>query len=939
MTTLAARSLQTVFAIGGATAFQVLHFREVHELGKPAYVEVDILLTSYVDPEDLIAQSAELEYTYDTDPPRQFVGIVDSVTVVGSSAVGSTRTYQYSLVLVTELSFLAGNHQCLIQQKVTVKDAVTAVLTAGAPELQVQWKLTGTYPTRDYCVQYQETDLAFISRLLEGDGIYYYLEAGDDGSLSMIVCDDSTQAQPIDGVSTLHHRTAHIKTGTESISWLSDAQAVVSGKFTLRDYNFLTPKVDMTSTAAASVHTDFEVYDYPGGYLDPADGKRLAQVRLDAEQARVSTLSIEVDCPRVSVGRKLTIADTGSTDGDWLVTAATHEYHDADGGHYVCRARLIPAKTKFRPARVTPRPVIEGPQTAAVVCPSGAQAEEIHTDEHGQCKVKFHWDLGPDMDDKATAWMRTSQLQTSGSMMLPRLGWEVVVEFLEGDPDRPIVTGRLYNGVYMPPYALPEGKTRTAVKTASTPGGGGSNEIRMEDKSGAEEIMIHSQKDTNITVANNKTKNVANNETLEVGSDSTTTVGADQTVKITKGSQNGIKSNQTVVVGGTRSLEVNAVAAWNVTGSSTTTVGGGQHEQIGNPLEALIALAVAKAKEIVEAKAAAAVAAVQSAVQGKVDQALGPITDLAGKADALGAGMSALQNGDVSALGGVVAGATGMPGIGAVANAMGGGGAPPGGGPADGGGGGASGSGGGGGAASGAVGAVSSQASALTGAAAGMLNSALGNAIQGAASAAQAGLDSAAGVDADGGGGSSDANQGGPAGDVPGVDQTDRAKGPGHSIYKVAATHTETVSSIKVLATLSGIETNIGGSMTQNVGAATVQMAYGDVSETVTGSKTEKELGLVVVSKGGESEHVGGSKMALVGGLVLDKVAGNQSLEATGNLTLLGAMHKMDASTSITLKCGDSEVAITSDGVTIKSKLVAMAAGKIQLPKPSAEGT
>jgi type VI secretion system secreted protein VgrG len=478
----------------------------------------------------------------------------------------------------------------------------------------------------------------------------------------------------------------------------------------------------------------------------------------------------------------------------------------------------------------------------------------------------------------------------------------------------------------MPPYALPEGKTRTSISTSSTPGGGGSNEIRFEDKAGGEEIMIHSQKDTNIAVANNKAKNVGNNETLNVGSDSTTTIGANQTVKITKGSQNAISANQTISVGATRELEVNAVASWNVGGSSTTTVGAAQHEQIGNPLEALIALAVAKAAEIAAAKAADAVAAVQSAVQGKIDQALGPVKDLAAKAEGLGGGLSALGNGDLSAVGGVLAGASGIPGASAMAASMGGGGGAAGGAganPAAG--------------ASSAVAGAGDQASALNIAAGNMLNSAIGNAVQSAASKAVAGLDDAAGVDGDGGGGSSGANADGPEGAVAGVDATDRAKGPGHSTYKVTGSHAETVGALKVLATLNGINTNIAGNMTQNVGAAFVQMAYGDVAEAVTGSKKEKELGLIVVAKG-ESEHVASSKMAMIGGLVLDKVSGNMSLEATGNLTMIGANQQMQASTSVTLKCGASEIAITGDGVTIKSAMVTLTAGKIHLPHPAGEG-
>jgi type VI secretion system secreted protein VgrG len=928
-----ARNLQTTLGIGDAIAFKVLAFREVHELGRPAYLEVDALFGSYLDPEDIIAQTGELEFGYDDGALRKFTGLVESVTVVGSSAVGNAaRTYQYSFVLVTQFTLMGPSRTCRILQEVNVQDAVEKVLKEAAPDLKVEWRLKGDYPKRAYVVQYQESDLAFVSRLFEAEGIYYFFEAGDDGELSLVVCDDSTAAQPIDGDETLHVRVVNVDIAKDSILEISDGQSVVSGKFVLRDFNFEKPKIDMTSTGEAAAHTDLEVYDYPGGYFEPADGKRLAKLRLEAEQVNVSTLSFVADCTRVSVGRKLKVADAGAADGEWFVTSVVHEFREEEEGKTVCRAGLIPAKTPFRPARVTPRPVIEGPQTASVVCMAGAPAESIHTDEHGRCKVKFHWDLGPARDEKATAWMRVTQLQTSGSMMLPRFDWEVVVEFLEGDPDRPIVAGRLYNGLYMPPYALPEGKTRTSIQTSSTPGGGGTNEIRFEDKSGSEEIMLHSQKDTNVAVANNKDKNVGNNETLSVGSNSTTTVGSNQTVKISKGAKHDIKADQTVVVGGTRSLEVNAVAAWSVGGSSTTTVGGMQSEQIGNPLEALIALAVAKAAEIAAAKAKDAVAAVQGAVQGKIDQALGPVKDLAGKADALGGGLNALGNGDLSALGGVVGGAGGLGGMGAMAAAMGGGGGG-GGGDAGGGGGGD----GGGGGASGAVGGVGDKASALNIAASNMLDSALGSAIQSAASKAVAGLDKAAGVDADGAGGSSAANEGGPEGGVDGVDATDRAKGPGHSTYDVSGSHSEKVGALKVLGALSGINTNIAGNMTQNVGAAIVHMAYGDHGESVAGSKKEKELGLVISAKG-ESEHVAGSKMAMIGGLVLDKVGGNMSLEAGANLTLLGAMHKIEASTAITLKCGSSEVVISADGVTIKSAMVTFTGGKIQLPKPAAEG-
>src|SRR4029079_5019881 len=195
------------------------------------------------------------------------------------------------------------------------------------------------------------------------------------------------------------------------------------------------------------------------------------------------TMIVEADCVRMECGKKFKITDAlhDEINGEYVITGLVHEPGYSGGSEvtYNTIASVLPGKVKYRAPRVTPWPVIEGPQTARVVAPKGSQPEEIHTDEHGRSKVKFHWDLGPDQDDKASCWMRVGQLQTSGSMILPRIGWEVIIEFLEGNPDRPIVTGRLYNGLFMPPYALPEGKTRTSLMTSSTPGGGGTNEIRF----------------------------------------------------------------------------------------------------------------------------------------------------------------------------------------------------------------------------------------------------------------------------------------------------------------------------------------------------------------------------------------------------------------------------------------------------------------------------
>jgi type VI secretion system secreted protein VgrG len=273
-----------------------------------------------------------------------------------------------------------------------------------------------------------------------------------------------------------------------------------------------------------------------------------------------------------------------------------------------------------------------------------------------------HWDRYGKPDDTASCWIRTAQLQTSGSMVLPRVGWEVIVEFLEGNPDRPLVTGRVYNARFMPPYALPEGKSRTAIQTASSPGGSGRNEIRMEDKAGAEEMHVGAQKDTTLVTANDKTVSVAVDASKDVKVDSTTTIGADQTIQVTNGYQSTVKAAQTVSVGGNRTVEVNAVYGLTSGGASATSVGGTHFEMDGSPLQALLALAVKAATEAAQAEAQQALQQLDQAVQAKVDQVMGPIHQIQQQAESVKAGMDAVSNGNLAGAADAFGAAAGMPG-------------------------------------------------------------------------------------------------------------------------------------------------------------------------------------------------------------------------------------------------------------------------------------
>ncbi|MEZ4311018.1 MAG: type VI secretion system tip protein TssI/VgrG [Polyangiaceae bacterium] len=677
------RSLITNFQIEGVDVHKVIRFQESHKLGVPPWAEVDFAFPDYQELDNLIGRAAVLSYGYEGEEPRMFAGIVESATIKGSGQMGMDgRVYRYIARVVPKMALLERSVDSRIFQEMDVKEIVTKVLeTHNISGDGVEWKLTGSYPKREYCVQYQESGLSFISRLLEEEGIYYIFDVTDSGDDKVIFIDDSTVAEPIPGDPELSVKPrASMGPVEDAIYYVADTRRVRSGKFVLRDFNFEKPQLDLTSTAEGKERTDLEVYDYPGVYFEPAEGKRLAQTRLEAEQSTASTLSIKAECLRLFAGKKVTIAESeslgGNVDGDWVLTSIDHDYDGSRGESgtgdigFNVKATLLPADVKFRPARRTPVPMIEGPQTARVVAPAGSQVETIHTDKHGRVKVKFHWDRVGPSDDKASCWMRVQQLQTSGSMVIPRVDWEVIVEFLEGNPDRPMVTGRLYNGVFMPPYALPEGKTRTSFGTSSTPGGGGMNEIRFEDKAGAEEIMIHAQYDMVMTTANNKKKTVGNNETSVVKNNSSLEVGANQDIKITKGSKTEIGASQTVSVGGNRNVEVNAVTGLTVGGSATTSVGGDQFEMDGNPLEALLDIAAAKAVEFLTAKANQALDRIQSHVQNAVNQALGPVNNLAAQANQLGSAMQAVANGDVAAMGGMAANAAGLPQAGQMLSGM-----------------------------------------------------------------------------------------------------------------------------------------------------------------------------------------------------------------------------------------------------------------------------
>ena len=916
---MASDNFMILVKAGPIESSDVMRLRIERRLGQVAFAEIDVYFPEAVEPDELLGSTGAVAFGRG-ELEHELAGVVSEVSVVATSEDKDGRGTVHHLRLSSLMALLEHDVDCRIFQDMDVKEIVTEVLQShGIDPTRQSWQLGGSYPKLEYTVQYNESALHFVSRLCEKEGIYFHSAVDDEGE-RIVFEDESVSAEPISGDKALPYRYGSgLDKAQDAVAVITQRHRTASGKVVLRDYNFKKPKVDLTASAEASEDTALELYDYPGLYQEPADGKRLAKVKLEARQAERSVLEVEGACPRVLPARVLELTDTeNSLDGEYFVTSVVHELsrvtHEpaaggarVPGGAYLMRATLIPKAVPFRCPQLTPWPVIDGPQTAVIVAPPGSPDEEIHTDQHGRCKVHFHWDRYGKPDDTASCWMRVTQPQTSGSMVLPRVDWEVIVEFLEGNPDRPIITGRVYNGRFMPPYALPEGKSRTAIQTASSPGGKGRNAIRFEDKAGKEEVKIQAQKDTTLATANNKTTSITSNATKNVAVNSTLTVGANQTVQVTNGYLDTVGGAQSVNVGGSRTVEVNAVYGLTSGGASSTTVSGNQFEMDGNPIQALLDLAVKAATDAAKAEAQKQLGKLDQAVSDKVNQVMGPINKLQDQAQKVSDGMQAVSNGNLGAAAGTLSAAAGLPTPGGFANALGGGGGQNGGGGAGGGG--------------GSGGASSSLTSALG------IDSLVSNAIQSGGDK----LGKALGGGGGGGGGSSQANTAGPDGAVGGNAAADSATGPGHAVNVCSSTHSETIGSIKTTIAAAGIHTTVKGDRSQNVGAARVELVAGTRAETCSGNKTDKAVGLVVVSSAPESEQVGGSRTTMVGGAILEKIGAGQSVSASGKAMFVGAFHKIDASGSISLKCGSSEVTIDGGGVTIKSALVTISAPTITL--------
>ena len=546
--------------------------------------------------DDIVGSAAVLTFRVG-DEPRHVHGLIASFE---QGEEGKRRT-AYRAVLVPFVWRLRHRRDSRIFQELAVPAILKKVLdAAGVPGDKYRISLSGSYAPREYCVQYRESDWAFLCRLMEEEGIAYHFEHAEDKHI-LVMVDGPSAYDPIAGESTLVFRQplgALVK--NEHVSHFRYVERVRPGKVTLRDYNFKKPGLLLEGSEQGSANDDLEIYDYPGDYEAPGPGGALAKVRLEELQASRKTGSGDSTCPRFAPGAKFTLTDhpRDSLNHDYLITRVDHTGNEptmdaGEGGmSYGNRFEVIPAEIPFRPAQVTPRPTIKGIQTAIVTGPSG---EEIYTDEHGRIKVQFHWDRQGKKDEKSSCWIRVSQIWAGGAwgaVFLPRIGHEVVVDFIEGDPDRPLVVGSVYHGTNVPPYALPAEKTKSTVKSNSSTGGGGFNEIRFEDKKGAEEIFVHGQKDWNILIENDKNQEIVHDETRKVGhdrakrvdNDQSESIGGHKTIEVTKTHTETIGEDETLSVGGNRDVTVSGSHSESVTGAQSVEIGDAQDISVGKSM-------------------------------------------------------------------------------------------------------------------------------------------------------------------------------------------------------------------------------------------------------------------------------------------------------------------------------------------------------------------
>jgi len=563
---------------------------------------------------------------------RYVSGVVDRIEVLASHE----ERNRFRLHLVPLAWRLAYQHGYRIFQDQTVPDIVKQVFReAGMDETYLALRLGGSYPARPLCVQYHETEWSFVCRLLEEEGIWFTFVHSPEGH-RMVVCDISSNAEAA-APETLEYRHDVLLHGDAVRAWGFQGRARLCVKKAGVDgYDFQRPSSDLFGEDDGADGVGVWI-QHSRPWADPGATARRAKARLGEVRASRSGMRLATNALPIQAGQKFELVGHPAGGSCFVKSLAlqvrleevTEDGPLTDRGPPEARLdlELFPGDQQFRPERLTRRPVIAGLQTARVVGPPG---EEIHCDPYGRVKLLFHWDSEHELNDKASCWIRVAQPHTNGSVMVPRVGWEVLVEFLDGDPDHPICQGRVFNVFYPPPYELPGSKNVTAHRSNSSPGAAGVNELRFDDSDGAQEVFVGAHRDLNITAANDHRYEVKQADTRVVGGKRTVLVGSRgagiETITVSGSFSARVEGEQKIDLG-TRSVKVSHGAVEEVKGNLISSIQGDDTFKVGDPIAAIAkAAAVHAVKAVGDRFQKAALAKVGlekplSALQSNLDRA------------------------------------------------------------------------------------------------------------------------------------------------------------------------------------------------------------------------------------------------------------------------------------------------------------------------------
>jgi len=578
--------------------FKVLEFRGREAISQPYRFDLELVSEHPdLDLESLLHRPAFLAFAPDGS------GVHGLVHQAAQGESGNRLT-RYRLTLVPQLAYLAHRTNQRIFQHLTVPQIVARVLEEHGIQADAYRFGLGpvVYPPREYCVQYDESDLHFIQRLCEEEGIHYHFQHGASGHV-LVFGDDQTVFPRL--TATAYQQDSGLVADQPVIKRFGLRLETRTSRVTRRDYDFEKPRLTMEAAFHSDFQPDLEDYDYPGRFTERTRGKHLSQRALERHRHDYELAEGESDQPRLASGHFLPLTEHPRSDCNqlWLLTEVLHEgkqpqvleesvtnlsggserapsplwgegwgegslassdFHQGYRNHFSATPWDIP----FRPALRHPKPKVLGSQTAVVTDPAG---EEIHCDEYGRVRVQFHWDREAQADDKTSCWLRVSSSWAGdryGGIAIPRVGMEVLVTFLEGDPDQPLVTGCLYHKEHQVPYDLPANKTRTVFKTLVSPGGGGYNELRIEDRKGAEQIYLHAQRDWG--------ENIEHDQKIRVGHERHDTVEAK--------SYSEFKGEEHRTTHADRKTEVRASDHLTVGNTQHLKIGAGQFIEAGNEI-------------------------------------------------------------------------------------------------------------------------------------------------------------------------------------------------------------------------------------------------------------------------------------------------------------------------------------------------------------------